>query len=94
MERAKFIYSPLGKTLEKEAKKQVVALKPLSLSNKIDKLKQIVSMFLQNQLNDLIINKLNEITQLLNEIKFDDLEYKEKRRKHGGFSKYSLPIAL
>ena len=37
------------------------ALKSLKLSNKKDELKQIESTFPQNQLNDLIIDKLNEI---------------------------------
>ena len=49
IEKAKFTYSPLGKVLVKQTEKQVDALKSLNLSNKIDKLNQIKSIFPQNQ---------------------------------------------
>ena len=58
IEQAKFTYSPLGKALRKQTKKQVDALKSLNLSNKIDGLKQIENIFPQNQLNDKIIHNL------------------------------------
>lgn len=60
-EKSKFTYSPLGKALEKQTKKQVDALKFLNLSNKEDELKQIKHILAQNQLNDLINDKINEI---------------------------------
>ena len=44
-------------------------LKSLNVFNKIDELKQIEIIFLQNQLNDLIIDKLKEIKQINYEIK-------------------------
>ena len=56
-------------------KKQVDALKSLNLSYKIDELKQVQSIFLQNPLNDLIIDKLKEIKQLQNNTKLGNLEY-------------------
>ena len=64
--------------MEKQAKKQVDALKSLNLPNKIDELKEIESIFPQNQLNGLIIDKLKEIKEL-NESKSDNLEYMTKR---------------
>ena len=64
--------------MEKQAKKQVDALKSLNLPNKIDELKEIESIFQQNQLNGLIIDKLKEIKEL-NESKSDNLEYMTKR---------------
>ena len=51
-------------------------------------------MFLQNQLNDLIIDKLTEVKQLQNNIKLDELEYTTKREKNYGFSKYLLLIVF
>ena len=39
-------------------KKQVKVLKSLNLSNKIDELKRIESIFPKKQLNDLIIDRL------------------------------------
>ena len=61
IEKATFSYSTLQKAIEKQTKKQVYALKSLNLSNKIDKLKQRKSIFPQNQMNDLILDKLKEI---------------------------------
>ena len=61
---AKLTYSPLGTALEKQTKRQIDALNSLILSNKIDQLKQIENIFSQNQLNNLIIDKLKEIKQL------------------------------
>ena len=57
-ERAKFTYSPFGKTLEKQTKKQVDTLNSLVPSNKRDELKQIESIFPKNLMNDLIIDKI------------------------------------
>ena len=51
-------------------------------------------MFLKNQLNDLIIDKLKEIMQFQNKIRLDDLEYTTKRRKCYNFSRCSLPIVF
>ena len=45
VEHAKVTYSNLGKTLEKQTKKQLDALKYLNLSNKIEQLKQIECIF-------------------------------------------------
>lgn len=78
IEKAKFTNYTLGKDLEKQTKKQVDALKSLNLPNKIDELKEIESIFQQNQLNGLIIDKLKEIKEL-NESKSDNLEYMTKR---------------
>ena len=68
--------------MEKQAKKQVDALKSFKknrwIPNKIDELKEIESVFPQNQLNGLIIDKLEEIKEL-NESKSDNLEYMTKR---------------
>ena len=50
--------------MEEQTKKQVDALKDLNFSNKISELKQIESIFPKNQLNDLIIGKLQGIKQL------------------------------
>ena len=58
IELAKFAYSPQGKALEKQTNKQGDALKSLKLFNRVDELNQIKSIFLENQLNDLIIDKL------------------------------------
>ena len=44
-ELAKFTYCSLGKSLEKQAKKQVSALKFLRLSNKTDELKPVERTF-------------------------------------------------
>ena len=74
IQHARFTYSPLGKALKKQIKK-VDALKFINLSNKIHELKQIESIFLKKQLNDLIIDKLKEIMQLQSNIKLDTLEY-------------------
>ena len=57
-ERAKFTYSPFGKALEKQAKKQVDTLNSLGPSNKRDELKQIECIFPKNLMNDLIIDKI------------------------------------
>ena len=53
--QTRFAYFTLGKVFEKQAKKQVDALKSLNLSAQ---LKQLESIFPQQQLNDLIIDKL------------------------------------
>ena len=45
IEQAKFTYSPLGKALEKQTKKQVDALKSLKISNKTDELKKFKVYF-------------------------------------------------
>ena len=58
IEQAKFTYSSLGKALERETEKQVDALKFRNISNKTDELKQIESIFLQDQINSLIYEKL------------------------------------
>ena len=60
IKQAKFTYSPLGKTSEKHSKKQIHVLKALNFSKEIDELKQIESVFPQNQLDDLLIYKLNK----------------------------------
>ena len=82
IQHTKFTYSPFGKVSEKQTEKQVDALKSLNIPSKIDELKQI----------DLIIDKLNEIMQLQNNIRSDDLEYTTNRGKGYNFSRYSLPI--
>ena len=64
IEQAKFTNSLLAKALGKQTKKQCDALRSFSLSNKADVIKQIESIFPQNQLNDLIINNLKEIKKI------------------------------
>ena len=56
-------------------------MKFINLFNKIDKLKQIESVFSSNQLNDWIIDELKEIIQLKNNIKLGNVEYTSKRKK-------------
>ena len=64
-------------------KKQVNALTSLDFFNTIKELKQIESIFSQNQVNGLIIGKLKEIKQIQNHIELNKPDY--------DFSKYSLP---
>ena len=92
MEQTKFTYSLLGKALEKQAEKQVDTLNFVNLSNEIDELKQIESIFSKKQLHHLIIEQLKKIIKLQNNLKLDDLEHTKNRGKHYNFSKYSLPI--
>ena len=61
IEQSKFAYSPLGRTFEKQTKKQVSATKYLNPSNK---LKPIDTIFPQNLMNDLIHANFKEITEL------------------------------
>ena len=61
---------------------KLILLKYLNLSNKIDQLKQVGSLFPKIQLNDLIIDKLKEIKKLQSNIKLDKLEYATKHRKN------------
>ena len=82
-EHAKFEYSPLGKTFEKQTEKQVNAIKSLHPSNE---LKWIEGIFPQNL--------MNEIVELQHIIKKDDLNYKSKPEKTYNFSKYSLRIVF
>ena len=77
-DQAKFTNSSLEKSLEKQTKKQVDSLKSLNLSYKIDVLDQMKSVFLQNQMNDLILDMLREIRQLENDTKLNDVDYKAK----------------
>ena len=41
-------------------------------------LDQMKSVFLQNQMNDLILDMLREIRQLENDIKLNEVDYKAK----------------
>ena len=56
-------------------------MKSINLFNKIDELKQIETVFSNNQLNDSIIDELKEIIQLKNNIKLGNVEYTSKREK-------------
>ena len=71
IEKAKFVYTPLGKASEKQTEKQVGALISLELSNKKDELKKIEGIFPQNLMSDLIRVKLKEIVNLQH-VKTDD----------------------
>ena len=62
--QAKFIYSALGKVLEKQTKKQVHALRSLNLCNNTNELKQSEEIFPKKLLNYLIINKLKKVIKL------------------------------
>ena len=68
LQQAKFRYCLSGKAFEKQTNKQVVVTKSLNLSNKINELSQIKNIFLQNQLNDFITDKLKEFKRLHNNI--------------------------
>ena len=58
-------------------------------------LDQMKSVFLQNQMNDLILDMLREIRQLENDIKLNEVDYKAKiwKKKHN-FRKISFSIIL
>ena len=84
----------LGSAFEKQTKQQADALTFLNLYNKIDELKQIESVFTRNQLNDLIIDKLEEIKQLQTNIKLENLEYTIKSMKNYGFGKCSSHVVF
>ena len=58
IEEAKFTYFLLGKAIEKLAKNYVNTSKSIKVSNKIDQLNQIEIIFLQNQMNGLIFDRL------------------------------------
>ena len=75
IDKAKFTYSPA------ETKKQANALKSLNLSYKIRKLNRVKITFPQNQMNDLILDRLKEIRQLQNDIKLNELDDKVKSDK-------------
>ena len=60
IEQAKFTYTPLGKVLKKQTEDQVDALWSLNISDKTDELKQIKSVFPQNQMNDFIRGRLKK----------------------------------
>ena len=68
LQQAKFRYYLSGKAFEKQTNKQVVVTKSLNLSSKINELSQIKNIFLQNQLNDFITDKLKEVKRLHNNI--------------------------
>ena len=63
LQQAKFRYCLSGKAFEKQTIIKLVC-QSLNLSNKIDELNQIKNLFLQNQLNDFITEKLKEDKQL------------------------------
>ena len=79
IEQAKFAYSPLGNSFEKQTEKQLDAIKSLEISNKKEELKEIESIFPQNLANNLICAKLREIVKLQNILPKNDLNYKSKR---------------
>ena len=57
------------------------------LSNKINEINQIKSIFPQNQMKDVIIDRLKEFRQLQKDTKLDELDYEAKSRKNYNFSK-------
>ena len=89
--QAKFVYCSSGKAFETQTEKQVGATKSLDPCNK---LKRIESIILQNLMNKLILDYLNEIIELQDIIKKDDLNYKLKRRRTYDFCKYSVPTGF
>ena len=70
------------------------SFKFLNLSNKIYQLKEIETMFPKSHLNNLIIDKFNEIMELQNTTTLGNLEYAAKRGKYYHFSKHLLPIVF
>ena len=92
--RAQFTYSPLGKAFERQTniiedrgKKQTKALK---FSNKI---KTVEDRFSDDQLINLIKDRLKEIIELENSIKINDLNYLSAKKNYN-FSNYSVPIVF
>ena len=69
------------KLFKNKQKIKLILRKSLNVSNKIDQLKQVGSLFPKIQLNDLIIDKLKEIKKLQNNMKLDKLEYAKNRGK-------------
>ena len=63
LQQAKFRCCLSGKAFEKQTIIKLVC-QSLNLSNKIDELNQIKNLFLQNQFNDFITEKLKEDKQL------------------------------
>ena len=57
------------------------------LSNKINEINQIKIIFPQNQMKDVIIDRLKEFRQLQKDTKLDELDYEAKSRKNYNFSK-------
>ena len=93
IEQAKFAYSPLGKAFEKQTEKQFAVINSLDFPNKNYELQQVQGIFPQNQMIDLIFDKLKE-TVNLRDIKTDNLHYKSKNRKVYNFREYSLRIVF
>lgn len=77
IEQAKYTYSLLDRALKNKQRNDV--LKTFDFSSNINELK---SIFPQNQMNILIINKLKQTKELQNNSKLEDLEYTTKRRKY------------
>ena len=92
IEQAKFTYSPLGKAFEKQIKKQIDALKSLNLFNKIDELNPVKSLFPQNHMNDLILDRLKKIKQMQDDTELSELDCKAKSGKNYNLNKNPLPI--
>ena len=69
------------KRFGKTSKKEVDALKFLSLSNTTDELNQTESIFTQNQISGLIRDRLKEIIKLQNSINLNKLDYEAKSKK-------------
>ena len=59
----------------------------IRLSNKINEINQIKSIFPQNQMKDVIIDRLKEFRQLQKDTKLDELDYEAKSRKNYNFNK-------
>ena len=85
IEQANFIYSPLGKTLEKQLKtidyqeiKQVKALKALKSE---EELESIEGLFPKYMRTDEIKNEIDEIKKWKDKIKRKDLKYKTGKYK-------------
>ena len=74
------------KRFGKTSKKEVDALKFLSLSNTTDELNQTESIFTQNQISGLIRDRLKEIIKLQNSINLNKLDYEAKSKKKKGIS--------
>ena len=64
--------------------------KSFNLTNKTDELNEIKNLFPQNQINDLVLNRLKEFKQLKNNIELNELKFTIKREKHYDFSENSF----
>ena len=86
IEQAKFAYSPLGKTFEKQTKttedqvqKQVKALEVLKPEEKKEYIESIKGLFPKEMRTNEIINEIDEIKKWEEKTKWKDLKYETNK---------------